>query len=277
MDVVLVSVVVGDEHACGLTSNGEAYCWGSNTFLQLGVPNVAARSALRVVTTERFRMLSAGMFHTCGISLGGRAFCWGSDVWGNGTGGPASTPTPVATSQTFTAIGTGLYRTCGLTTGGEVYCWGDRPALLDATGQRFRTVSIAIHTQCGLTTANKVLCGEGRWNETPTSNLSAPLVTISPSGFETNCGLTADGSAYCWGNNLYGQIGNGQKTPFEQVTPATAVLGNLRFKSVHPTGPFTCGLSLDGRTYCWGTDFTSATVDDVPNTSTRPVEVLMIP
>ena len=277
MNVVLVSLAVGDSHACGLTSSGEAYCWGSNAFLQLGVPNAAADSALRVATTERFRALSAGILHTCGITLDGRAFCWGSDVWGNGTGGPAPTPTPVATQQTFTAIGTGFYRTCALTTGGEVYCWGSRPELLDASGQRFRTVSIAVHTQCGVTTTNKVLCGEGRWNETPTSNLAVPLVSVTPSNFATSCGLTADGSAYCWGNNYWGQLGNGQKTPYDQVTAATAVLGDLRFKSLHVPGAFTCGLSLDGRTYCWGSNFTSATVDDAPNTSTRPVQVLLIP
>jgi len=102
-------------------------------------------------------------------------------------------------------------------------------------------------------------------------------VSVAPSNFATSCGLTADGSAYCWGNNYWGQLGNGQKTPYDQITAATAVLGDLRFKSLHVPGAFTCGLSLDGRTYCWGSNFTSATVDDAPNTSTRPVQVLLIP
>jgi hypothetical protein len=274
MDVALVDLAVGENHACGLTAAGEAYCWGSNAFLQLGVPNVAADSALRVATTERFRKLSAGIFHTCGITTAGRAFCWGSNVWGNGTGGHAPTPRPVATEQTFTQIGTGFYRTCALTTGGEVYCWGDRPELLDAPGQRFRTISIVIHVQCGATTTNRILCGEGRWNETPTSNLPVPLVSVTPSGWGSNCGLTADGAAYCWGSNSRGELGNGQTSPQEQATP---VVGGLRFRSLHLTNTYTCGLSLDGRTYCWGSQFTSATVDDAPNTSTQPVQVLLIP
>ena len=68
--------------------------------------------------------------------------------------------------------------------------------------------------------------------------------------------------------------GNGQTTPQEQATP---VVGGLRFRSLHLTNTYTCGLSPDGRTYYWGSQFTSATVDDAPNTSTRPVQVLLIP
>ena len=47
--------------------------------------------------------------------------------------------------------------------------------------------------------------------------------------------------------------------------------------SLYLTNTYTCGLSLDGRTYCWGADFTSETVDGAPNSSARPVQVLLVP
>lgn len=277
-DVPFAQVRTGNEHACGLTADGEAYCWGTNTFLQLGVPNaITTDSALRVVTTERFQVVSTGLFYSCGLTVAGRAFCWGTDLLGNGVGRPAVTPAPVATQQTFTHLETGFDRTCALTSDGQVYCWGDLPELLDAPPHRFRTITVSVHMQCGVTTTNSVLCGEGRWFAEPTSSLGVPLAAVFPSGWDTNCGLTADGTAYCWGNNYWGQMGNGEMSAFDAVTPPMPVVGGLRFRSLHLSRTFTCGLALDGRTYCWGTDFPGVRLDDMPNRTPRPVQVFLVP
>ena len=79
------------------------------------------------------------------------------------------------------------------------------------------------------------------------------------------------------GNNYWGQLGDGETTTYEVVTPATPVAGGLKFRSIHLVRSFTCGLAVDWRTYCWGMVFGGETVGDVPHMSMRPMPVLLIP
>jgi alpha-tubulin suppressor-like RCC1 family protein len=70
-------------------------------------------------------------------------------------------------------------------------------------------------------------------------------------GGEHSCGVTTEGSAYCWGFNDGGQLGNGSTDRVAHATPE-AVTGGLAFQSVS-TGLFhSCGLTTDGAAYCWG-------------------------
>lgn len=78
-----------------------------------------------------------------------------------------------------------------------------------------------------------------------------PLLSVT-AGIEHACGLTPSGEAYCWGRNHEGQIGSGSTTPNE-LTPV-AVVGGHRFRDIAAGYHFTCGLTLENRVFCWGTD-----------------------
>jgi hypothetical protein len=75
------------------------------------------------------------------------------------------------------------------------------------------------------------------------------FVAIAAAESDHTCALTADGRAFCWGNNILGELGNGpaagSRTPVE-------VGGGLRFASLAGGGWFTCGLLVDGAGLCWG-------------------------
>jgi len=80
IDLDFVSVSAGIAHTCGVTSDGEAFCWGHDLHGQLGtgidggfanVPTPVAGGDLE------FASLSAGGNHTCGVSVAGDAYCWG--------------------------------------------------------------------------------------------------------------------------------------------------------------------------------------------------------
>jgi len=83
------SVTTGEEHICGLTSAGAAYCWGVGWEGQLGISRglfklgkQGSNDPLPVEGKLQFAVLSAGFAHTCGVGSDGRAYCWGENKLG---------------------------------------------------------------------------------------------------------------------------------------------------------------------------------------------------
>jgi len=131
----------GSTHTCGVTADGQAYCWGANQSGQLGVgtstgPETCAGAItfpcstvpVPVTTALRWASLTAGVGRTCGVTRAGEAYCWGRNDYGQlGTGSttPASIPMAVSGGLSFSALATGGNHTCGLTMSGAAYCWGN--------------------------------------------------------------------------------------------------------------------------------------------------------
>jgi alpha-tubulin suppressor-like RCC1 family protein len=75
-----------------------------------------------------------------------------------------------------------------------------------------------------------------------------PLVSLAARTSHT-CGLTASGEAWCWGDNGYGQLGDG--TDQRRDTPVK-VGGDLHFTVITVGTGFTCGIATSRTAYCWG-------------------------
>lgn len=74
------AIAAGGFHSCGLTTDGQAFCWGANTFGQLGIGATGTDAPpARVDTDLRFAALSGGELHTCGVTTDGIGYCWGSN------------------------------------------------------------------------------------------------------------------------------------------------------------------------------------------------------
>jgi alpha-tubulin suppressor-like RCC1 family protein len=122
------------------------YCWGDNTFGQIGDGLLGAHTVVpsAVRNSSNFVIVAAGGFHTCAIASGGNAYCWGDNTTGE-LGDPNfvqshwGLPLAVAGGLTFKSIavgGTGNLgddyyygpyasgHSCAITTDGVAYCWG---------------------------------------------------------------------------------------------------------------------------------------------------------
>jgi len=136
-------LATGTSHVCALTPAGEAYCWGDNTFGQLGDGTTStARTPMLVLGGLQFEAITAGYQHTCGLTNDGVAYCWGSNDQGAlGSSGAleicggdrcSTTPAPVAGGLSFESLsagrGPGGSHTCGVTQSGVAYCWGNNNA-----------------------------------------------------------------------------------------------------------------------------------------------------
>ena len=91
---------VGGSHACGLTAQGQAWCWGKSEFGELGNAKFGGSESLPVLAAEgrSWTVLRAGGDTTCAIAENGALFCWGRNTMGqigNGTTDHVATPNRV--------------------------------------------------------------------------------------------------------------------------------------------------------------------------------------
>jgi serine/threonine protein kinase/alpha-tubulin suppressor-like RCC1 family protein len=123
-----VSISAGNSHACGVTRQGDAYCWGKNGSGQLGDGTTTDRSTpVRVKASTRFASITTGGVHTCAVTPEADAYCWGKNSYGQlGDGGTTdrSVPTRVAGAHSFATLRAFGSHTCGSAVTGEAFCWG---------------------------------------------------------------------------------------------------------------------------------------------------------
>jgi alpha-tubulin suppressor-like RCC1 family protein/uncharacterized protein YjdB len=122
------TVSAGDQATCGVTTTGQAFCWGDNGGGQLGTGGASLeRVPAPVAGGLTFSAISAGSGYTCGLTTGRQAYCWGvNEVGGLGTGNNNSTftPAPVAGGHHFTSVTAKFGHSCGIEVDQKLYCWG---------------------------------------------------------------------------------------------------------------------------------------------------------
>jgi alpha-tubulin suppressor-like RCC1 family protein len=111
-----------------------------------------------------------------------------------------------------------------------------------------------------------------------TGATSAPFaVTLASAAVSTGdvhtCVVTTGGTAYCWGGNDTGDIGDGTTT---QRTSPVAVVGGLTFAAVSAGGGYahTCGVTTGGAAYCWGLNAEGELGDGTVTFHSSPVAVV---
>jgi alpha-tubulin suppressor-like RCC1 family protein len=267
----------GDEsHTCALTSAGVAYCWGANTYGELG--NASLRISKVPVAVSgglTFATIGTGGDFNCGQTSGGAIYCWGYDAYGQlGDGAQATQSAPVPfkfASLALTSVSLGGQTACGLTADATAYCWGwgygGETAIMPAQvlgGFLFSTIEVGGYHTCGLLSNGAGYCwGLNQFGElgngvfTPSSTPVAvtgrhQFTAIAPGGLsdaEHTCALTKTGDAYCWGTDSYGQLGDSGAA--NQADPVE-VKGGIAFSAITAGGYHTCALATGGSAYCWG-------------------------
>jgi hypothetical protein len=229
---------------CGVEAQtGFAYCWGRNSFGELGDNTTATRWVPTLVAGRpiRFSGISASWGLTCGVEAEtGLGHCWGrGGLIGDGTLSQRLIPTP---------IGGGALRFSSISVGG-VWAYSNGIDGVHACGIEAQTG----HAYCWGASDHGEL-GDG----TTTDRLAPALVGGGSRRFSSidagdllTCGVEAEtGHAYCWGQNNFGQVGDGTTT--DRLVPTLVGAGSRRFISVD-AGDLACGIEAEtGFGYCWG-------------------------
>ncbi len=285
------AVAAGGEHTCALTSGGGVDCWGASKYGdygeygQLGDGSTANSSTPVAVkgvggsgTLSGVKAIAAGSEHTCALISGGGVDCWGYNDFGqlgDGTahsGTESSTPVEVegvggsGTLSGVVAIASGGAYTCALTNRGGVDCWG-----FDWYGE----LGDGSTTESSTPVEVEGVGGSGR--------LSG-VVAIAAGGSQA-CALTSGGGVDCWGENEFGELGDGfgglgctspyepcSRTPVEvEGVGGSGTLSGV--KAIAAGGAYTCALTGGGAIDCWGANGAGELGDGTETTSPTPVEV----
>jgi|GEM_PF-6151109 len=204
-----VDVSGTDNFTCGLHEGG-LFCFGMSrvgTALLRGT--VAPPLFLRVEGDSRsWSSVDTASYSGCGIRSDGTLWCWpfpGSADDGQLLEAPR--PRQVGVGGGWEMVSVGDDVSCGLRGGGQLFCWSARqPEPTQLSSETWRSVGVGSGGGCGITTAGALAC----WTGTQVS-------TVSPLGgwvqvrvaADHACALREDGTRWCWGDNLDGQLGDG--------------------------------------------------------------------
>jgi alpha-tubulin suppressor-like RCC1 family protein len=243
----VISIAVGTFHSCALMGTGEVRCWGQNFFGELGRGSVGGTFSLPAPVTispntplTNVVAIKAGTSTTCAQIANGTARCWGRNDNGQlGTGttvAQSAIPVSVGGIGQVTGIATGGNHTCVLQASGNILCAGlnNRGQLGDGT----------------LTTRRSpVFVGISPINQTPLN-----AVAMATGGHHT-CALLADGSAKCWGDNSFGQLGISNTALLNLApTPVLGGPGTFTARDVAAGSNHTCAVRANGAVVCWGSN-----------------------
>ena len=236
------SIALGEGHSCIMLTGGTVKCWGYNLYGQLGNGTLGSGTdsptPVDVSGITTAASIALGAYHSCALLTDGTVKCWGRDhkgQLGNGDETTADSATPVDVSgiTTATSLAPGgsqpNYHSCALLTGGTVKCWGS-----------------GYYGQLG-----NEITGTTADSATPVDVTGITTATSIAVGGQFSCAVLTDGTVKCWGENIYGQLGNGTTTPQTSTTPVD-VSGITTATSIALGHAHACALLTDGAVMCWG-------------------------
>ena len=203
-------LAAGDEFACALLADGTARCWGLGesgqrgdgtftTFSSQGERPVAVSGLTGGVD------ITGGYGHACALLADGTMRCWGRNVDGE-LGNPSAQPgssVPVAVSGITgaAAITAGAFHTCAVLVDGTLRCWGRN----GTRAARRRHRDECVHTRAG--------------------ESASPVSLPSAAAAFTPVRVLTNGTVQCWGENEFGQLGDGTTMPSITPVPVSGITG----------------------------------------------------
>jgi alpha-tubulin suppressor-like RCC1 family protein len=257
-----VDVSAGSRHTCAVSADGRLTCWGSEISGIKRVPNAADR---------RFVQVSVGAFAACALTDVGAVICWGAD-------NDVVTKTPSGTG--YLRVIARHRHACAVAQNGAIECWGqDVEGSLAPPEGCFLPIPAppeceigyfpgetgcvdfdeCLDTVCDINatctnTPGDFTCacdsgfmGDGFTCSPMTLNVGQAL----SAGAQHNCAIRS-GAIWCWGENLYGQLGDGTINS----SPAAVQVGTANdWVDIASGADHTCAINSGGQLWCWGAGF----------------------
>jgi alpha-tubulin suppressor-like RCC1 family protein len=258
----------GDTHTCVVLVDNSVKCFGLGNEGQLGNEStsnigdgsgvsVASSSAISLGLGRSARAIATGTSHTCALLDNLTVKCWGSGLYGRtgygdsnnrgdnaGEMGDALSAVDLGSGRNATMIAVGSNHSCALLDNATVKCWGR-----SNSGQ--------------LGYNDTVTRGDGAGemgNALPAISFAAGRsATAIAAGASHTCALLDNAQVVCWGDNAYGQLGQGNMDnigdgigPTIAATPTIDVGTGRTAVAISAGDLHTCALLDNATVKCWG-------------------------
>jgi alpha-tubulin suppressor-like RCC1 family protein len=271
-------VAAGYDHALAVGTDGKLYEWGGG---EIGAPDAGplVPTDAQLPRAIKPKVISAGDDFDLALATDGRVWAWGDNSWGQmgpsawpeGMGPLPSSPHPVVVplpkGTHATSVTAGNDFALAIGTNGRVYAWGD-----DRCGQLGngkvsdnpipKPVTVAL--PAGVIV--KSVATGGAYPGVPTHNQGSFAVA-----------LATNGKAYAWGDDYYGQLGNGTQS-FCGTTPrpvSVSLPPRVTARAIAAGATFALVLGSNGEVYAWGENLDGALGNRTPWNSAKPVRVAL--
>ncbi|GAA4571537.1 RCC1 domain-containing protein [Planotetraspora kaengkrachanensis] len=225
----MVQVAAGWNHSLGLRADGTVWAWGDNTSGELGDGTTTSRATpAQVIGLTGVTQIAAGQSYSLALRSDGAVAAWGDNYvgeLGDGTTTKRTTPVEVHDLTDVTQIAAGETYGLALRSDGTVAAWGNNlvQQLGDGTAVVYRATPAVVR---GLTKVTQIAAGD-----------------------ENSLAVRSDGTVAAWGDNAFGEVGDGTTT--RRPTPVT-VSGLSDVARVSAGYHHSVAVRSDGSVAAWG-------------------------
>jgi alpha-tubulin suppressor-like RCC1 family protein len=246
-------VSAGASFSLGVRTRGTAWAWGYNNRGQLGTNNtISMSSPVSVVGGfADWCQVSAGSDHSLGVRQNGTAWAWGTNYQGRlGDNTATNKSSPVSVVGGFCdwcQVSAG-YHSLGVRQSGTAWAWGRGT--------------------------------EGQLGDNTTVDRSSPVSVVG--GFTDWCqvsasvahslGVRQNGTAWGWGSNVKGQLGNNTVT--DRSSPVSVVGGFTNWCQVAAGSANSLAVRQNGTAWSWGCNSNGELGDNTTASKSSPVSVV---
>lgn len=207
------AIAAGKSFSLALKTGGTLWAWGANSNGQLGDGSVINKSApVQIGIDTNWSAISAGDSFVLGLKSNGTLWAWGANnkgQIGNGTIIDSPIPVQVGAGTAWTAIAAGYDHAVALRNDGTLWAWGGNESGQLGQGAAADFISPAVAMSL-----TPVQVPGTNWSAIAAGGSSQPYYVniwgadVLRVGGHT-VALKSDGTLWAWGENIFGQLGDG--------------------------------------------------------------------
>jgi len=263
MDSV-VAVAIGWNHTAVIKTDGSLWTWGWNHRGQLGDGTTTDRRLPEKVM-DSVVAVAAGSWFTLALKADGSLWGWGQNYFGElGDGTTTDRHSPIKIMDSVVSVSANSNTAMAIKDDGSLWAWGHNQDGQIGDG----TVNIYDDER----PVRNVLVDNNKYSPV---KIMDSVASVSVGGYHSMA-IKSDGSLWVWGNNNYGQIGDGTASTMDVLTVVVDRSKHTPVKIMDSVLDIAGGayhsmaIKTDGSLWSWG----SQTGDGTSNISSIPVKTM---